>query len=56
MFYLSYGSEVITDIMINEVLTDGKEVAVPIIKNPGDGVMNAIKISKLEDCYEAFTE
>jgi len=53
MFYLSYGSEVITDIMINEVLTDGKEVAVPIIKNPGDGVMNAIKISKLEDCYES---
>jgi len=53
MFYLSYGSEVITDMMINEVLADDKEVAVPIIKNPGDGVMQAIRISKLEDCYES---
>ncbi len=52
MFYLSYGSEVITDMMINEVLADDKEVTVPIIKNPGDGVMQAIRISKLEDCYE----
>ncbi|MDD5020805.1 MAG: 5-formyltetrahydrofolate cyclo-ligase [Endomicrobiaceae bacterium] len=52
MFYLSYGSEVITDSMINEVLADDKMVVVPIIKNPGDGVMQAIKISKLEDCYE----
>ena len=25
MFYLSYGSEVITDAMINEFLSDGKE-------------------------------
>jgi len=52
MLYLSYGSEVITDSMINEVLADDKMVVVPIIKNPGDGVMQAIKISKLEDCYE----
>lgn len=52
MFYLTYGSEVITDMMINEVLADDKTVVVPIIKTPGDGVMNAIKISKLEDCYE----
>lgn len=52
MFYLTYGSEVITDMMINEVLADDKTVVVPIIKSPGDGVMQAIKISKLEDCYE----
>lgn len=52
MFYLSYGSEVVTDNMINEVLSDGKEVVVPIIKNPGDGTMQAVKISHLEDCYE----
>ena len=52
MFYLTYGSEVITDMMINEVLADDKIVVVPIIKTPGDGVMQAIKISKLEDCYE----
>jgi len=52
MFYLSYGSEVITDNMINEVLSDGKEAVVPIIKNPGDGTMHAVRISHLEDCYE----
>lgn len=52
MFYLSYGSEVITDIMINEFLLDGKEVAVPVIQNPGDGIMTAVKINKLEDCFE----
>lgn len=52
MFYLSYGSEVITDAMINEFLSDGKEVAVPVIQNPGDGIMSAVKINKIEDCYE----
>ena len=52
MFSLSYGSEVITDAMINEFLSDGKDVAVPVIQNPGDGIMTAVKINKLEDCYE----
>lgn len=52
MFYLSYGSEVVTDMMINEVLLDGKEVVVPVIQNPGDGIMTAVKINKLEDCIE----
>lgn len=52
MFYLSYGSEVITDIMINEFLSDGKEVAVPVIQNPGDGIMTAVRINKIEDCFE----
>lgn len=52
MFYLSYGSEVVTDVMINEFLADGKDVAVPVIQNPGDGIMTAVKINKLEDCYE----
>ncbi|MBR4632517.1 MAG: 5-formyltetrahydrofolate cyclo-ligase [Elusimicrobia bacterium] len=52
MFYLSYGSEVITDVMINEVLSDDKEVAVPVIQNPGDGIMTAVKINKLEDCFD----
>lgn len=54
MFYLSYGSEVVTDLMINEVLADGKEVAVPVIQSPGDGIMTAVKINRLEDCYEKF--
>lgn len=52
MFYLSYGSEVVTDLMINEVLADGKEVSVPVIQSPGDGIMTAVKINRLEDCYE----
>jgi len=50
MLYLSYGSEVITDIMIKDFLLDGKEVAVPIILTPGDGIMQAIKINSLEEC------
>lgn len=53
MFYVSYGSEVVTDTMINEVLSDGKDVVVPVIQNPGDGIMTAIRITHLEDCYEA---
>jgi 5-formyltetrahydrofolate cyclo-ligase len=52
MFYLSYGSEVITDAMISEFLAEGKDVAVPVIQNPGDGNMTAVKINHLEDCYE----
>lgn len=52
MFYLSYGSEVVTDMMINKFLSDGKEVAVPVIQNPGDGIMTAVKINKLEDCID----
>ena len=52
MFYLTYGSEVITDLMIKEVLADGKEVAVPVIQSPGDGIMTAVRITKIEDCYE----
>lgn len=52
MFYLTYGSEVITDLMIKEVLVDGKDVAVPVIQSPGDGIMTAVRINKIEDCYE----
>ncbi len=52
MFYLTYGSEVVTDFMINEFLADGKDVAVPVIQNPGDGIMTAVRINKLEECYE----
>lgn len=50
MLYLSYGSEVITDIMVNEFLLDNKDVAVPVISNPGDGIMHAIKINSLQEC------
>lgn len=50
MLYLSYGSEVITDMMVKEFLFDGKDVTVPIILNPGDGIMHAIKINSLQEC------
>jgi len=53
MFYLSYGSEVITDSMINSALSEGKIVAVPAIENPGDGSMCAVKISKIADAYQS---
>ena len=50
MLYLSYGSEVITDDMVGEFLLDGKDVAVPVISSPGDGIMHAMKINSLQEC------
>jgi 5-formyltetrahydrofolate cyclo-ligase len=52
MFYLSYGSEVITDAMISQAFDDGKIVVVPAIDNPGSGTMVAIKISRIEDAFQ----
>jgi 5-formyltetrahydrofolate cyclo-ligase len=49
MFYLSCGSEVVTDFMINLTLDEGKSIVVPAIENPKDGKMYAVRISKLED-------
>jgi 5-formyltetrahydrofolate cyclo-ligase len=53
MFYLSYGSEVITDFMINSAFDDGKMVAVPAVKKTGDEEMCAVKISKIADAYRS---
>jgi 5-formyltetrahydrofolate cyclo-ligase len=52
MFYMSYGSEVITDAMIAQAFDDGKTVAVPAIDNPEAGTMIAVKISRLEDAFQ----
>lgn len=54
MFYMSYGSEVVTDGMILSAIRNGKEVVVPSIENPGDekNEMIAVKITKLEDANE----
>jgi len=51
MFYITYGSEVITDGMILSAIRDSKTVAVPAITNAFDGEMTAVKLSKLEDAY-----
>jgi len=48
MFYLSCGSEVFTDYMVNWTLDKGKTVVVPAIRNHKDGQMYAVKISRLE--------
>jgi 5-formyltetrahydrofolate cyclo-ligase len=53
MFYLSYGSEVVTDAMISSALGEGKIVAVPAIENPGDGMMKAVRITRIEDAYQS---
>jgi 5-formyltetrahydrofolate cyclo-ligase len=53
MFYLSYGSEVVTDAMVSSALEEDKIVVVPAIQNPGDGKMVAVKISRLEDAYQS---
>lgn len=55
MFYLSCGSEVVTDFMINSAFGSGKTVVVPSIKNFRNGEMYAVKISRLEDaCLFAY--
>ena len=53
MFYLSYGSEVVTDAMIASALEEEKTVVVPAIQNPGDGKMFAVKLARLEDAYQS---
>jgi 5-formyltetrahydrofolate cyclo-ligase len=49
MTYLSYGSEVITDFIVKSAIGEGKNVAVPVIKNPGDLYMQSVRIIRLED-------
>jgi 5-formyltetrahydrofolate cyclo-ligase len=49
MFYLSHGSEVVTDFMINSAFGSGKAIVVPAIKDLRYEKMYAVKISKLED-------
>ena len=51
MFYITYGSEVITDGMILSAMKDEKTVVVPAITNAFEGEMTAVKLSKLEDAY-----
>ncbi|WP_052569789.1 5-formyltetrahydrofolate cyclo-ligase [Endomicrobium proavitum] len=48
MFYLSYGSEVLTDPMITSSIGSGKSVVVPAIASPGDAQMTAVKLSNIE--------
>ncbi|MDR1784600.1 MAG: 5-formyltetrahydrofolate cyclo-ligase [Endomicrobium sp.] len=56
MFYLSCGSEVFTDFMINFAFDEGKTVVVPAIKTSQDIKMYAVKILKLEDaCYLVYS-
>jgi 5-formyltetrahydrofolate cyclo-ligase len=49
MFYLSYGSEVATDLMVKSAIKEGKNVVVPALKNVNDERMQVVKISRLED-------
>lgn len=53
MFYLSSGSEVITDFMVNSALDNGKTVVVPAIENSENRKMYAVKISRLEDACQS---
>jgi 5-formyltetrahydrofolate cyclo-ligase len=52
MFYLSCGSEVFTDFMIDLAFDEGKTIVVPAIKTPRDIEMHAVKISTLGDAYQ----
>lgn len=49
LFYLSYGSEVVTDFMVKSAIEEGKVVAVPAIKIIGDVKMQVVRIARLED-------
>jgi 5-formyltetrahydrofolate cyclo-ligase len=52
MIYLSYGSEVITDFIVKSAIWEGKNVAIPVIKNPGDLCMQTIRIIRIEDANQ----
>ncbi|MDR3111848.1 MAG: 5-formyltetrahydrofolate cyclo-ligase [Elusimicrobiota bacterium] len=52
MFYLSYGSEVITDFMVNSALSDEKTVAVPSIEFPDVACMQAVRIFHIDDASQ----
>ncbi|MDR1260010.1 MAG: 5-formyltetrahydrofolate cyclo-ligase [Endomicrobium sp.] len=54
MFYISCGSEVITDNMINSAISEGKTVAVPALKFSNFEYMKmyAVKISQLSDASQ----
>ncbi|MDR1122714.1 MAG: 5-formyltetrahydrofolate cyclo-ligase [Endomicrobium sp.] len=49
MIYLSYGSEVITDFIVESAIEEKKNVVVPVIKNFRDLFMQAVKIIKPEE-------
>ncbi len=48
MFYLTYGSEVMTEQMIEAALNAGKKVVLPVVKGPGK--MCAARIRELDSC------
>jgi 5-formyltetrahydrofolate cyclo-ligase len=52
MIYLSYGSEVISDFIVKSAIGEGKNVVVPVMKNPGNLCMQAVKIIRLEDASQ----
>jgi len=54
MFYLSCGSEVITDFMVKSAIEDGKVVVVPVIKTfRDDKQMRTIKIASFENVKQS---
>jgi 5-formyltetrahydrofolate cyclo-ligase len=53
MFYLSYASEVVTDFMVSHALSEGKTVVTPVIKNPADKKMYAVKFSDFKNTYQS---
>jgi 5-formyltetrahydrofolate cyclo-ligase len=52
MFYLSCGSEVVTDIMVESAIKEGKIIVVPAVSNFKNMQMQAVKIEKLKDAYQ----
>lgn len=52
MTYLSCGSEVITDFIVQSALEEGKDVAVPAVENSSRMCMQAVKITSLKDADE----
>jgi 5-formyltetrahydrofolate cyclo-ligase len=52
MFYLSCGSEVSTDLLINFAFEDKKDVSVAAITDMKNGQMEAVRISKLKEANQ----
>jgi 5-formyltetrahydrofolate cyclo-ligase len=54
MLYLSFGSEVITDFMIESIIYDGKFVVVPVITDCINKKMSIVKILNLFEMKQRF--
>lgn len=52
--FVSYGSEVVTDALMEQALREGKRVYVPRVTDAGSGRMEFVRISGLQELTEGY--